>query len=434
MLLGDPLESHSMDATPVVTVFLRNGAQVLLLRRSGEVGSYRGRWGAVAGHAEGDPEAAARAEIREETGIDPDGETTLQRRGEAFEVVDTDLDTRWLVHPYLFDSDTRTVEPNEETTEFEWVSPAAILRRETVPDLWRSYDRVRPSVETIRSDSDHGAASLSIRALEVIRDEAALAATVGSDGDWSPLVETALELVDARPAMPVLSNRIDRAMAGAADDRTPEAVERAATDRIDRALAADEATAAAAAEAISADRIATLSRSGTVLATLERLDPAAVLVAESRPGGEGVAVASEAVETLAADVTLTTDAAFPGRLAEWNADALLVGADAIFPDGSVRNKVGTRAAATLASHEDIDVYAVAAADKITPETSLPDEQRPRAELTDDDRVVVANPTFERTPADVVDAVVTDRGMLDAAHCTEIAAERREWRRWRETAN
>ena len=44
------------EATDVVTVFLRNGGAVLLLRRSDEVGSYRGRWGAVAGHAEGGPD------------------------------------------------------------------------------------------------------------------------------------------------------------------------------------------------------------------------------------------------------------------------------------------------------------------------------------------------------------------------------------------
>ncbi|MFB6095104.1 MAG: NUDIX domain-containing protein, partial [Halodesulfurarchaeum sp.] len=57
-----------MDATPVVTVFLRNEGAVLLLRRSEEVGSYPGAWGAVAGHAEGDPESQALAEVEEETG------------------------------------------------------------------------------------------------------------------------------------------------------------------------------------------------------------------------------------------------------------------------------------------------------------------------------------------------------------------------------
>ena len=41
-----------MDERAVVTVFLRNAGQVLLLRRSEDVGSYSGKWGGVAGHAE----------------------------------------------------------------------------------------------------------------------------------------------------------------------------------------------------------------------------------------------------------------------------------------------------------------------------------------------------------------------------------------------
>ncbi|MEF8887994.1 MAG: NUDIX pyrophosphatase, partial [Haloarculaceae archaeon] len=145
-------------ATPVVTCFLRNDAEVLLFRRSEAVGSYRGLWGGVAGHAEGDPDAAARQEIREETGLDPE-DLSVIRTGNPFEV--SDEEGKWVVNPYLFDCPTRAVEPNWETETYEWVPPTAILRRETVTDLWESYDRVRPRVETVADDTDHGAAYLS---------------------------------------------------------------------------------------------------------------------------------------------------------------------------------------------------------------------------------------------------------------------------------
>lgn len=59
-----------MNETHVVTCFLRYRGEVLLLHRSDAVGSYAGQWGAVAGHAEGDPDGAAREEIAEETGLD----------------------------------------------------------------------------------------------------------------------------------------------------------------------------------------------------------------------------------------------------------------------------------------------------------------------------------------------------------------------------
>lgn len=44
-------------------------------------------------------------------------------------------------------------------------------------------------------------------------------------------------------------------------------------------------------------------------------------------------------------VTLTSDAAFAQALAEFDADALVVGADTVLADGRVVNKVGTRNAA-----------------------------------------------------------------------------------------
>ena len=101
-----PLSPPSrMDETHVVTCFLRNRGEVLLLRRSEEVGSYSGKWGGVAGHAEGDPDALAREEIEEETGLL--SSCTFVRAGDPFDVDDDSLDKRWVVHPYLFDCTSR---------------------------------------------------------------------------------------------------------------------------------------------------------------------------------------------------------------------------------------------------------------------------------------------------------------------------------------
>ncbi|WP_459192996.1 NUDIX domain-containing protein [Halosimplex sp. J119] len=431
--------------THVVTVFLRNGSDVLLLRRSDAVGSYSGRWGAVAGHAEGDPDAAARQEIREETGIDPETATTLVRRGDPFAVTDTDLGTRWVVHPYLFDCESRAVDTNEETAEFEWAPPTDVLRRESVPDLWTSYDRVRPTPASIATDADHGAAYLSLRALEVLRDEAALAASGGAERGtgWTELATTAEELLDARPAMAVATNRVNRAVSRASDDRTPAALEAAAHEGIERADAADADAAALAADRLP-DRIATLSRSGTVAAALERADPDAVLVAESRPGREGVGTAERLATATDAEVTLTTDAALADRLAATDIEAVVVGADTVLPDGRVLNKVGTRAAAVAAASEGIDCFVVAASDKIAPAERdshgdgavddapvQPDrEERDPAEVYDGDAdLQVANPTFDVTPAALVDVLVTERGILDTDGIAEVTAEHSELANW-----
>jgi translation initiation factor 2B subunit (eIF-2B alpha/beta/delta family) len=426
----------------VVTCFLRHDAHVFLLRRSDEAGSDSGPWGAVAGHAEGDPGAAARRAIGEGTGLDPESDVTLVREGDPFPVEDRDRATRL---PHLFDAATRDVEVNYETAEYAWVPPAEIRRRETVPGLWRSYDRVRPSVETVASDREHGSAYVSVRAIEVLRDEAAVASDGVRGGDrdpddereggrgervepWNRLGSLADQLREARPSMAVVENRINRAMDAASGDRTPASVEAAAEAGIERALAADGEAAAVAADR-AGSHVATLSRSGTVLRAVEETDPASVVVAESRPGREGIATAESLAERTDASVTLTTDAAFAGELVDATVDTLLVGADAVLPDGRVVNKVGTRGAATVAAREGIDCYAVAASDKITYREGFDPEARPDDLYDGGADLAAANPTFEATPADLFDAVVTERGPLDGPDLRELAAAHEERARW-----
>jgi len=441
-----------MDETRVVTCFLRNRGEVLALRRSEAVGSYSGRWAGVSGHAEGDPDRAAREEIAEETGLLD--ACTLARTGTPFPVADDARDVRWVVHPYLFDCDRREADLDWETAEAEWVHPPELLARETVPELWAAYSRVAPTVEAVATDSDHGSAYLSVRALEVLRDRAGSFAAQGS-GDWSALVAIAERLVAARPSMAAVANRVNRAMAEASGDgdavastdertrtadertppppqRTPRALERAAREGIDRALDADERAAANAADEIRDATVLTLSRSGTVLDALPAAD--AAFVSESRPAREGVgvaeAVASESGESIT-DVTLHTDAAVAHVLATEDVDAVVVGADAVLPDGRVVNKTGTRAAALAAAREGVPVYAVAASDKVRTDDAVHlEDGDPEAVYDGEADVTALNPTFDVTPADLVSGVITERGVLDAEGVGAVADELRALASWR----
>lgn len=411
-----------MSETHVVTCFLRNRGEVLLLHRSDDVGSYAGQWGAVAGHAEGDPDEAAREEIREESGLGD--AVSLVRQGDPFAVEDGD--TRWVVHPYLFDCDSRDVEMNDETTEFEWVSPTEILRRETVPDLWKSYERVAPTVETVKKDTDHGSAWLSVRALEVLRDRAGVLATTDEENEWNELAALATDLHAARPSMTVIKNRINRAMAEASGDQTPKAVEKAAREGIERAFDVDAAAANEASELLDGT-VLTLSRSGTVLDALQRADVTEVIVAESRPAREGVGVAEELAEDCS--VTLAVDAASAHLLSNCAVEAVVVGADTILPDGSVLNKVGTRGLAIVATHETIPVYAVAASDKISTAADADFEEGNREAIYDGSGDIgVANPTFDLTPPEFV-TVVTEDGVCDPTEISDRADELRALASW-----
>ncbi|WP_188980127.1 NUDIX domain-containing protein [Halocalculus aciditolerans] len=409
-----------MDEVHVVTCFLRSGVDVLLLKRSERVGSYRGRWGAPAGHAEGRPDEQAWREIAEETGLADACERV--RVGDPFDVVDEDRGTRWVVHPYLFDCARRDVEPNEETTEWAWAQPTAIRDRETVPDLWRSWRAVAPTVESVADDDTHGSAYVSLRAVEVLRDAAAEGA------GRARLEALARDLLDAKPGMAAVRNRVNRVLSEAAGGKADA---RAVAERtLDAAVDADGRAADRARDLVAGERVVTLSRSGTVLDALTgEPGPASVVVAESRPACEGVGVA-EALADAGVDVALTTDANLPGVVA--GADVVLVGADTVLPDGRVLNKVGTRAAALAAEREDAACYAVCARDKVSPNADVHVESGDSAAVYDGERdVAVENPLFDVAPADCVTGVVTEDGVLDATAVGEVAGAFRSLAAWQD---
>lgn len=414
-----------MTESHVVTCFLRHRGKVLLLHRSEGVGSYSQRWGTVTGYAEGDPHAAARREIEEETGLHE--AVTLVRAGNPFIVEDDVINTRWIVHPYLFDCDHREAIPNEEATEAEWVSPTEILRRETVPQLWTSYESVAPRIETIQADASHGSAYLSVRALEVLRDESARQA-YAKNGSEAPLHDLAHRLLRARPAMAALQNRVHRVMHEAAPD--PSSIERRAQEGIARALDADDEATRRAAQYVAGRRVFTLSRSGTVLQALLQADPKPmVIVATSHPGGEGITVA-EMLGSTGVPVTLVPDAAVAHILTSEQADVVLVGADTILPSGAVINKAGTLAAALAARSKRIPFYAVAASDKVSINAEPHFEEGASDEVyTGRVDLIVKNPRFDETPASLLSGIITEFGLLASDELRDLGYELRALRKW-----
>ncbi len=124
----------------VVTCFLvhrqPDGDRVLLLRRSGRVSTYQGRWAAVSGYLEAaDPLEQAYIELAEEAGLGRDRVRLLAACG-ALDLYDPDLGRRWRVHLFMFEvSDPALVRTDWEHTEVRWVRPEEVARYETVPGL-----------------------------------------------------------------------------------------------------------------------------------------------------------------------------------------------------------------------------------------------------------------------------------------------------------
>lgn len=129
-------EAERLRRREVVTAFLRHDGRLLLVRRSAQVGSYRGRWAGISGYLE-EPAALQQAlrEIREETGLTPD-QMRLVAAGECLEVPARELGTLWVVHPFLFEVDNpEAIRLDWENVELKWITPDELAQYPTVPAL-----------------------------------------------------------------------------------------------------------------------------------------------------------------------------------------------------------------------------------------------------------------------------------------------------------
>jgi len=126
----------------VVTSFLESDGQILILRRSEQVGSYRGRWAGVSGYIETNADEQALVEIEEETSLGGQ-DLKLIKQGKPLHIKDEKLGIKWVVHPYLFHiADRGKIKIDWEHKEMKWIEPKDIGNYQTVPMLKETLERV----------------------------------------------------------------------------------------------------------------------------------------------------------------------------------------------------------------------------------------------------------------------------------------------------
>jgi translation initiation factor 2B subunit (eIF-2B alpha/beta/delta family) len=238
--------------------------------------------------------------------------------------------------------------------------------------------KLEERVERVATDDTHGASWLAREAVEAVAD----AIELGED----PL-PLARELVRARPAMGAIAGALGRVIA--AGGRSPEQM-------------AEEARAVVEARERAAKTIAVLlsphihgvvmthSASATVREAFEHTPPDRVVCTVSDPGGEGRDLAESLREIgLTAEVVADSDA----EHAVGTVGLLLIGADTVFRDGSLVNKIGTAGLAEAAKKAGVPVIVACEVIKLTPaEPRDPGEER-----------------FDLTPPEHIDAYVTEEG-------------------------
>jgi 8-oxo-dGTP diphosphatase len=141
--LTNPEQMKKEKFQDVVTVFLTIDRKVLVLKRSGKVGSYRGHWSGVSGYLESaDPLKQAYVEMVEEVGLGKE-DVSLMKTGKPLEVFDQVRKRAWRVHPFLFVVHSPDkIRLDWENVEMRWVLPDEIDQLKTVPALKEALDRV----------------------------------------------------------------------------------------------------------------------------------------------------------------------------------------------------------------------------------------------------------------------------------------------------
>ena len=252
-------------------------------------------------------------------------------------------------------------------------------------------------------------------------------------------VRAAAELLaGTRPTAVNLRWAIDRALErGVGADALAEFAESLAADQLeqDRAIARHGAKLIGRGRRIlthcNTGALAT-GGAGTALAVVLEARPAHVWVDETRPLLQGARLTAWELQRAAAEFDVIPDASAGALIARGDVDAVVVGADRIAANGDVANKIGTYSIAVLAGRHEIPFVVAAPVSTIDPQTAtgadIPIEERSADEVLElaGHRVAPAgagarNPAFDVSPAELVTAIVCERGVLHPPYGPAIAA-------------
>jgi methylthioribose-1-phosphate isomerase len=164
---------------------------------------------------------------------------------------------------------------------------------------------------------------------------------------------------------------------------------------------------------------------GTALGIVRRLHEEGRLVRvfadETRPYLQGARLTQWECRQEGMPCTLVTDGMGGHLMSRGMVDCVIVGADRIAANGDVANKIGTFMLAMAAAYHSLPFVVAAPSTTLDPATpngaAIPIEERPASEvLTLNGNPIAAgdtevfNPAFDITPADLVTAIVTERGV------------------------
>jgi methylthioribose-1-phosphate isomerase len=148
-----------------------------------------------------------------------------------------------------------------------------------------------------------------------------------------------------------------------------------------------------------------------------------VYAGETRPWLQGARLTAWELQREGIPVALLCDGAAASLMQQGKVNWVIVGADRIAANGDVANKIGTYNLAVAARHHGVKFMVAAPAGtvdmKVAQGGDIPIEHRHAEEVTRlggmavaADGIEVWNPVFDVTPAGLIDALVTERGVIE----------------------
>ena len=275
-----------------------------------------------------------------------------------------------------------------------------------------------------------------------------IALAVAEDESEERARRAASLLRDARPTAVNLAYAVDRVLAIALS--APRGELAAATLAAARAFHDEEVSASEAMAGAGADLLSGVARvlthcntgvlaapgRGTALGVVDELwrrgGLRGVVATETRPLLQGARLTVYELGRLGIPHELIVDSAAPGLIAAGAVDAVIVGCDRVAANGDVANKVGTYGLALAAQASGIPF--VVAGPTSTVDLDCPSGSSIVIEERDPDEVRLAagafvtvdgtpcrNPAFDVTPAALVTALVTERGVARPVDAASVAA-------------
>jgi methylthioribose-1-phosphate isomerase len=315
-----------------------------------------------------------------------------------------------------------------------------------VREEWLELSGERDTAEAIARLAVRGAPNIGIAAAYGL----AMAASAGgsaSNGADDALRAAAAHLRSARPTAVNLAWAVDRVLAAALAAPPSQRPDAARTEA--ETIHASEDAASVAIALQGADLLAGARRilthcntgalacggTGSALAVaieLAQRGDVSVLACETRPLLQGARLTIWELRRAGIAHELLVDGAAAGLMRRGEVDAVIVGCDRVAANGDVANKVGTYAHALAARAAGIPFVvagptstidlAISSGDEIVIEERPADEVRHAggALLTGSD-TPCRNPAFDVTPADLITALVTERGIAAPPTRESIAA-------------